>query len=40
MSLAPRVIIVGAGPAGVRSAETLAAAGLRPLVVDEGLRAG
>jgi NADPH-dependent 2,4-dienoyl-CoA reductase/sulfur reductase-like enzyme len=37
---APRVIVVGAGPAGVRAAERLVAAGLRPTVVDEGLRAG
>lgn len=36
----PRVIVVGAGPAGVRAAETLVEAGLRPLVVDEGRRAG
>ena len=36
----PRIVIVGAGPAGIRAAETLAVAGLRPLVVDEGLRAG
>lgn len=35
-----RVIIVGAGPAGIRAAETLAAAGLRPLVIDEGHKAG
>lgn len=34
------VLIVGAGPAGIRAAETLANAGLRPLVVDEGTRAG
>jgi NADPH-dependent 2,4-dienoyl-CoA reductase/sulfur reductase-like enzyme len=33
-------VIVGAGPAGVRAAETLAKAGLRPIVLDEGLRAG
>lgn len=37
---APRVVIVGAGPAGIRAAETLVAAGIRPLVVDEGTRAG
>jgi NADPH-dependent 2,4-dienoyl-CoA reductase/sulfur reductase-like enzyme len=37
---APRVIIIGAGPAGVRCAEILAAAGLRPTVVDENRRAG
>jgi len=36
----PQVVIVGAGPAGIRAAETLAAAGLRPTVVDEGARAG
>lgn len=35
-----RVLIVGAGPAGVRAAETLVQAGLRPVVVDEGIRAG
>ncbi|MBP2296205.1 FAD/NAD(P)-dependent oxidoreductase [Azospirillum rugosum] len=33
-------IIVGAGPAGVRAAETLVAAGLRPLVIDEAARWG
>ena len=32
----PRVIIVGAGPAGVRCAQTLLAAGIRPIVIDEG----
>jgi NADPH-dependent 2,4-dienoyl-CoA reductase/sulfur reductase-like enzyme len=36
----PRVIVVGAGPAGVRAAETLVAAGIRPTVVDEGVRDG
>ncbi|MBM3523712.1 MAG: FAD/NAD(P)-binding oxidoreductase [Alphaproteobacteria bacterium] len=36
----PRVVIVGAGPAGVRAAETLAAAGLRPTIIDEGARPG
>ncbi|BAL24851.1 NAD(P)/FAD-dependent oxidoreductase [Azoarcus sp. KH32C] len=35
-----RVIIVGAGPAGVRCAEALVAAGIRPIVVDEGRRDG
>lgn len=34
------VLIVGAGPAGIRAAETLVKAGLRPVVVDEGARAG
>jgi NADPH-dependent 2,4-dienoyl-CoA reductase/sulfur reductase-like enzyme len=36
----PRIVIVGAGPAGVRAAEVLVAAGLRPVVVDENQRAG
>jgi NADPH-dependent 2,4-dienoyl-CoA reductase/sulfur reductase-like enzyme len=36
----PRVVIVGAGPAGVRAAETLVDAGLRPIVLDEGTRDG
>ena len=36
----PRVLVVGAGPAGVRAAEALVAGGLRPTVVDEGRRAG
>ena len=35
-----RVVIVGAGPAGVRAAETLVAAGLVPVVIDEAPRAG
>ncbi|PMS38181.1 NADPH-dependent 2,4-dienoyl-CoA reductase/sulfur reductase-like enzyme [Trinickia symbiotica] len=35
-----RIVIVGAGPAGVRCAETLLAAGVRPVVVDEGRRDG
>ncbi|MFC4350727.1 FAD-dependent oxidoreductase [Fodinicurvata halophila] len=33
-------VIVGAGPAGVRAAETLVKAGLRPVVLDEGFKAG
>jgi NADPH-dependent 2,4-dienoyl-CoA reductase/sulfur reductase-like enzyme len=36
----PRLVIVGAGPAGIRAAETLVAAGLKPIVIDEGERAG
>ena len=36
----PRVIIVGAGPAGVRAAETLLMAGIRPTVIDESTQAG
>ncbi|MCE7028869.1 NAD(P)/FAD-dependent oxidoreductase [Jiella avicenniae] len=35
-----RVVIVGAGPAGCRAAEALAAAGLRPTVIDEARAAG
>ena len=38
--LQTRVLIVGAGPAGIRAAQILCAAGLRPVVVDEGARAG
>ena len=33
-------VIVGAGPAGIRAAELLVAAGIRPVVIDEGMRAG
>jgi NADPH-dependent 2,4-dienoyl-CoA reductase/sulfur reductase-like enzyme len=36
----PRVIVVGAGPAGVRAAQTLVEAGLRPIMIDEGRRDG
>ena len=36
----PRVVIVGAGPAGVRAAEMLVDHGVRPVVVDEAIRAG
>ena len=35
-----RILIVGAGPAGIRAAAELAQAGLLPVVVDEGARAG
>ncbi|NBC36440.1 FAD-dependent oxidoreductase [Novosphingobium sp. FSY-8] len=35
-----RVIIIGAGPAGTRAAQTLVRAGLRPIVIDEGRRSG
>lgn len=34
-----RVVIVGAGPAGTRAAETLVRAGLRPVVIDEEIAA-
>ena len=37
---AHRILIVGAGPAGTRAAETLVAHGLRPVVVDEGQESG
>jgi len=37
---APRLIVIGAGPAGVRAAEALVQAGLRPTVIDEGRRDG
>lgn len=40
MNTAPRVVIVGAGPAGIRAAETLVAQGIRPVVIDEAARAG
>lgn len=33
-------LIIGAGPAGIRAAATLVAAGLRPMVVDEAHAAG
>ncbi|WP_144172297.1 NAD(P)/FAD-dependent oxidoreductase [Pseudomonas sp. Kh13] len=35
-----RVVIVGAGPAGTRCAETLLAAGIKPIVLDENRRDG
>lgn len=34
------VVVVGAGPAGVRAVETLVAAGVRPTVVDEAAKPG
>ncbi|MFE1599193.1 NAD(P)/FAD-dependent oxidoreductase [Methylobacterium sp. ID0610] len=36
----PVIAILGAGPAGLRAAQALAEAGLRPLLIDEGARAG
>ncbi|PTQ12693.1 FAD/NAD(P)-binding oxidoreductase [Sphingomonas oleivorans] len=36
----PRIIVVGAGPAGVRAAECLVEAGLRPIVIDEASFSG
>jgi len=35
-----RIVIVGAGPAGVRAAEVLVGAGLRPTIVDEAPASG
>ncbi len=34
------IVVVGAGPAGIRAAQTLVAAGLRPVVLDENARWG
>ncbi|CAG8999738.1 MAG: Hydrogen cyanide synthase subunit HcnB [Candidatus Celerinatantimonas neptuna] len=36
----PRIVIIGAGPAGVRCAKVLADQGLRPVVIDEQPRSG
>lgn len=36
----PKIVIVGAGPAGVRAAQTLVAHGLRPTVIDEAPQSG
>lgn len=36
----PSTVIVGAGPAGVRAAETLVQAGIRPTVIDEAPTSG
>lgn len=38
--MSANVVIVGAGPAGIRAAEVLAEAGLRPTLLDEGRRPG
>lgn len=40
MTASPNIVIVGAGPAGVRAAETVVQAGLRPIVLDENARWG
>jgi NADPH-dependent 2,4-dienoyl-CoA reductase/sulfur reductase-like enzyme len=40
MSAVPRIVIVGAGPAGVRAAQALVEQGIRPVLVDEGRRDG
>ena len=36
----PRIVVIGAGPAGVRAAEVLVRAGIRPTLVDESHRDG
>lgn len=38
--MAATVIVIGAGPAGVRAAQALVQAGVRPVVIDEGRRDG
>jgi NADPH-dependent 2,4-dienoyl-CoA reductase/sulfur reductase-like enzyme len=35
-----RVVVIGAGPAGIRAAEALVEAGVRPVVLDEQQRDG
>lgn len=40
MSARPQPLIVGAGPAGIRAAQALVEAGLRPFVVDEAPACG
>ena len=40
MTRPPEIVIVGAGPAGVRAAEALVEAGMRPSVIDENARWG
>ncbi|ALL69553.1 Opine oxidase subunit A (plasmid) [Paraburkholderia caribensis MBA4] len=40
MSSGQQVVIVGAGPAGIRAAQTLVTAGIRPIVLDENARWG
>lgn len=35
-----RIVIVGAGPAGIRCAETLVKAGFKPILIDENRRDG
>ncbi|MHC8377988.1 FAD/NAD(P)-dependent oxidoreductase [Pseudomonas sp. MDT1-16] len=36
----PSVVIIGAGPAGIRAAQTLVAHGIRPVLLDEAARGG
>lgn len=39
-SSSPRIVVVGTGPAGVRAAQALVRAGVRPIVIDESRRDG
>lgn len=34
------IVIIGAGPAGIRAAQTLVTHGLRPVLLDEASRGG
>lgn len=34
------IVVIGAGPAGIAACEAICAAGLRPILIDEGMRAG
>jgi NADPH-dependent 2,4-dienoyl-CoA reductase/sulfur reductase-like enzyme len=36
----PKVVVIGAGPAGLRAAETLVRGGVRPILIDEAERPG
>ena len=38
--ITPRIVVIGAGPAGVRAAQALVEAGVRPVLIDEALRDG
>ncbi|WP_296741203.1 FAD/NAD(P)-binding oxidoreductase [Mesorhizobium sp.] len=38
--MSAQIVVIGAGPAGIRAAECLVKAGIRPIVIDEGARAG
>ncbi|CAN7370403.1 NAD(P)/FAD-dependent oxidoreductase [Trinickia sp. LjRoot230] len=40
MTVSARIVVVGAGPAGIRAAQTLVAAGHHPVVLDENPRCG
>lgn len=40
MSNEKKIVVIGAGPAGIRAAQALVHAGLHPVVLDEGMRWG